>query len=275
MEAVFQDESGETATLEVSETATAAGLLREACTLFGREVLDSALEVDGAVVCVGVAGNVNGYVSGYVSGGEASVGSLGVHSDSRFVLCRSRDRVLAMVEDVSASYQKKWIRLPEWVWDDEIVALAAGAAHIDTFKFVSERLRSSDSFMRDVVTRNGRALEHASVKLRADKMLVLTAVAQNGCFLEYASEELKADKQVVLTAVAQQGSSLSYASEELRADKQVVLAAVAQRTYSIHSASRSLQNDRDVQAAAYGRRAPRPVQACSEAWAQFTKLTRS
>ena len=280
MEAVFQDESGETATLEVSETATAAGLLREACTLFGREVLDSALEVDGAVVCVGVmyAGE-----AGYVSGGEASVGSLGVHSDSRFVLCRSRDRVLALVEGwrgdmqhyVSAGYQKKWIRLPEWVWDDEVVALAAVAAHIVAFKFVSERLRSSDLFMRDVVTRNGRALEHASVKLRADKMLVLTAVAQNGCFLEYASEELKADKQVVLTAVAQQGSSLSYASEELRADKQVVLAAVAQRTYSIHSASRSLQNDRDVQAAAYGRRAPRPVQACSEAWAQFTKLTRS
>ena len=92
MEAVFRDEvSGKQAAREVSETATAAELLQEACTLFGREELDSALEVDGVVVCTGVVGGV--------SGGEASVGSLGVHSDSRVVLCRSRDRLLACVAD--------------------------------------------------------------------------------------------------------------------------------------------------------------------------------
>ena len=79
METVFRDDvSGKEASHEVSETATAGELLQEACRLFGREELDSALEVDGAVVCTGVVGGV--------SGGEASVGSLGVHSDSSLVL---------------------------------------------------------------------------------------------------------------------------------------------------------------------------------------------
>ena len=46
MEAVFRDDvSGKEASHEVSETATAGELLQEACTLFGREELDSALEV--------------------------------------------------------------------------------------------------------------------------------------------------------------------------------------------------------------------------------------
>ena len=144
MEAVFRDDvSGKEATHEVSETATAGELLQEACRLFGREVLDSALEVDGAVVCTGVVGGV--------SGGEASVGSLGVHSGSRLVLCRSRDRVLAVV----AEWQSSWFNpgedsLPEWAWDDEVVALAALEARFITFKFVSARLRNSDSFMLGV-----------------------------------------------------------------------------------------------------------------------------
>ena len=177
--------SGKEASHEVSETATAGELLQEACRLFGREELDSALEVDGAVVCTGVVGGV--------SGGE-SVGSLGVHSGSRLVLCRSRDRVLAVVAGNFWDHPGE-DSLPEWAWDDEVVALAAVAAVCSTaVEFVSERLRNSDSFMRDAVARNGGALEYASVELRADRQLVLAAVANHNKAMTHASEELKADK---------------------------------------------------------------------------------
>ena len=56
MEPMIRDDvSGKRVRHEVSEMATAGELLQEACALFGREELDSALEVDGAVVCTGVS----------------------------------------------------------------------------------------------------------------------------------------------------------------------------------------------------------------------------
>ena len=187
METMIHDGvSGKRVRHEVSETATAGELLQEACRLFGREELDSALEVDGAVVCTGVVGGV--------SGGEASVGSLGVHSDGSLVLCRSRDRVLAMVAgwDKQGRFHKG--SLPVWAWDDEVVVLAAVAAVAGTVEFVSERLRSSHSFMLDAMKRNGFALRYARSELRSDKALVLAAVTSDGLALGYASDNLKADR---------------------------------------------------------------------------------
>ena len=249
MEAVFLDKvSGDEAPHEVSETATAGELLQEACRLFGREVLDSALEVDGAVVCTGVVGGV--------SGGEVSVGSLGVHSDSRLVLRRSRDRVLAVV----AGFENSWFNpgedsLPEWAWDDEVVALAAVAAtavedSCSAFKFVSARLRHIDSFMRDVVPRYSGALRNASVELRADRHLVLAAITGDSGAMEYASNAMKADKEFVLAVVARYGYFLRHVSAELQADKQVVLTAVAVNGGSLAFAGESLQADKEVVMAA-------------------------
>ena len=231
---IRDDVSGKRVRHEVSETATAGELLQEACTRFGREELDSALEVDGAVVCTGVVGGV--------SGGEASVGSLGVHSDSSLVLCRSRDRVLAEVAGWNCLVESE-DSLPEWAWDDEVVALAAAACGI---VFVSERLRSSDSFMRDAVKQNGFALRSASVEFQSDKALVLAAVTSRGCSLKYANETLRADKQVVMTAVANNCWSLKYASETLKADREVVMTAVAANGDSLEYASESLRADREV-----------------------------
>ena len=264
METMIRDDvSGKGVRHEVSETATAGELLQEACTLFGREELDSALEVDGAVVCTGVVGGV--------SGGEASVGSLGVHSGSSLVLCRSRDRVLAVAAHWH-SYIDDENSLPVWAWDDEAVVFALAKADSVAFEFVSERLRTSDSFMRDVVERaNCRALAYASAELRSDwevvriavakaadllqyacesvrddKELVLAAVAKRGCSLKYASEAIRADREVVLVAVAQLGLALEYASEELRSDKQVVLTALANDLFSLHFASENVRADREV-----------------------------
>ena len=81
MEIMVQDEvSGKRAPYEVAEAATAAELLQDACTLFGRKKLDSALEVDGAVVCAGF------------SEGDATGSSLGLHSNSSVVLRHSFER---------------------------------------------------------------------------------------------------------------------------------------------------------------------------------------
>ena len=220
-------------------------MLQEACTLFGREELDSALEVDGAVVCTGVVGGV--------SGGEASVGSLGVHSDSSLVLCRSRGRVLAVVAGWENSWDDLYINedsLPVWAWDDEVVALAAVASDIDAFAFVSERLRTSDSFMRDVVARNSRALEYASAELRSDRELVLAAVAKHGFSLRHASERLRGDEDVAKAAVAKHGFSLKYASKSLRNNKGVVLIAVAKYGPSLQHASENLRADKELKLAA-------------------------
>ena len=239
MEAIIRDDvSGKRVRHEVSETATAGELLQEACRLFGREELDSALEVDGAVVCTGVVGGV--------SGGEASVGSLGVHSDSSLVLCRSRDRVLAKVAEWP-QIGVDGASLPAWAWDDEVVVLALAVSDINAFEFVSERLRTSDSFMRDVVERvNCLTLEYASAELRSDRELVLAAVAKCGWVLRKVSEELKADKEVVLAAVAEEALALRYARESLRDDKGFMLAAVAKRGLLLEYASKAIRANRKV-----------------------------
>ena len=83
---------------EVSPDATAAQVLRDVCALFGREEdEDTALEVDGVVGCVSGGGE------------DVAVGSLGLHADhadSRVVVKRSRERVLALVEGVTARHER-------------------------------------------------------------------------------------------------------------------------------------------------------------------------
>ena len=236
---MIRDEaSGEEASHEVSETATAGELLQEACRLFGREELDSALEVDGAVVCTGVVGGV--------SGGEASVGSLGVHSDSRLVLCRSRDRVLAVVAKWHEDWEGDRLSLPVWAWSDEVVALAAVTFNSKACKLVNNYLRTSDSFLRAAVKRNGLVLEYGSAECRADKDVVATAVAQDAFSLRHAADDLKADKDIVMAAVKQKGLSLQYASACLRADAHVVMVALDNNGDSLEYASESLKADVDV-----------------------------
>ena len=201
MEAVFRDEvSGEEVVRPVSERATAAELLQEACALFGRKgELDFALEVDGVVVCTGVDGGV--------SGGEVSVGSLGVHSDSRLVLCRSRDRVLAVVAEWAEDGCYPELSLPVWAWADEDVVLAALAFDDDPFYAISQRLTSNDAFVRAAVARNKDVIGYLSVECRADKELMLAVVKQSGALLQFATGGLTADKDVVMAAVVGCGNA--------------------------------------------------------------------
>ena len=181
METMIRDDvSGKEASHEVSETATAGELLQEACRLFGREELDSALEVDGAVVCTGVVGGV--------SGGEASVGSLGVHSDSSLVLCRSRDRVLAKVawwDNGNRVFFHK-DSLPVWAWDDEVVALAAVAVVARTVEFVRAAATRScltpwnggTEWSRSQVRKRGTSIRQGARVGCCDEQRLLPAVCE-------------------------------------------------------------------------------------------------
>ena len=226
MDVVISDELGRTKVHEVSEATTAAQWLHEVCTLFGREELDSALEVDGAVVCTGVVGGV--------SGGEASVGSLGVHAASSVVLRRSRERVLAVVAEWEEASDLGYNLvtpggLPEWAWDDGAVALAVVAFEDFAVTYASARLQGSDAFLRGAVARHACALRFASDELRGEKQLVMAAVAQYGDALAYASADLREDKEVVLAAVAQGRIPLAQIPEHLRADGDIVRAAATRR----------------------------------------------
>ena len=241
MEVMCQDElSGKRVSHEMSTTeVSAAELLHDVCALFGREELDSALEVDGAVVCTGVVGGVRG--------GEASVGSLGLHSGSSLVLLRSRDRVLEVVTEWGFYPSDT---LPPWAWDDETVALAAIDCEFASVRRVSERLLESDSFMRNAVSQTCQLLGYASAEVQADREVVLAAVTADGRLLRYASNKLQGDKGVVLAAVAEDASALRHANEQMRATKDVVLAAVAQDGLVLRRASTELRNDKDVVLAA-------------------------
>eukprot|EP00754_Rhynchopus_humris_P024095 Rhum_TRINITY_DN14864_c1_g1::Rhum_TRINITY_DN14864_c1_g1_i1::g.122610::m.122610 len=244
MEIMVQDEmSGKRAPHEVAEAATAAELLQEVCTLFGRTELDSALEVDGVVVCTGV------------SEGDATVSNLGLHSNSSVVLRhsleRERRRALSMLTGYRCGCCAVDLkRIREWMWDDEEIVLAAIAVQRSAFASASARLKSSGSFMRRAVGQFGFLLQFDSADRRADKTVVLAAVAASSEALEHASESLRADKEVVLAAASSEKrifwQTLQYASESLRADKEVVLAFVAKNSASLQHASDSLRADKEV-----------------------------
>ena len=106
------------------------------------------------------------------------------------------------------------------------------------------------SFMLQVVTSSGRALEYASDEIKSDRGIVLAAVKSDGSALEYASYDLKSDRGIVLAAVTSYGRALEYASDELKSEKEIVLAAVTSDGENLQYASDELKSDRGIVLAA-------------------------
>jgi hypothetical protein len=106
------------------------------------------------------------------------------------------------------------------------------------------------SFMLQVVTSSGSALEYASDELKSDRGIVLAAVKSDGSALEYASDDLKSDRGIVLAAVTSYGYALQYASDELKSEKEIVLAAVTSDGEYLQYASDELKSDREIVLAA-------------------------
>ncbi len=106
-----------------------------------------------------------------------------------------------------------------------------------------------------------RAIQHSSnlntlqcvlsqLSLRADKKLIRNVLQRNGCALQFAADELRADKEIVLNAIQISGDILKYASETLRSDKEVVITAVKQNPTALKFALGGLNQDPDCLKAA-------------------------
>eukprot|EP00754_Rhynchopus_humris_P031123 Rhum_TRINITY_DN15315_c7_g2::Rhum_TRINITY_DN15315_c7_g2_i1::g.150761::m.150761 len=177
---------------EVSPDATAAQMLHDVCALFGRVEKDTALEVDGVEVCVSGGGE------------DVSVGSVGLHADSRVVVKRSRERVLALVASkVLSCYhvtKDNW-GLPEWVWDDVIVMIAIVKKHAYSLQYASSEMRNTHSVVVEAVKRAGGAFKYASAEMRDTREIVMEVVKQSGLAFEYASDAMKNTPEIVMAAV--------------------------------------------------------------------------
>ena len=211
MEVMCRDELvGDPLPLEVSADATAAEVLRDACALFGRAEMDTALEVGGVVWEAG--------------SGDVSAGSLGLEADSTVVLRRDRARVLAIVKQWDRGMDRS--ALPDWAWNDEVVVLAAVSHCGWSLHYASAALRDNEHVAGAAGT---AALHYASYRLRGNEAFMLNAVRQKGSTLQYASRELRDNETVVAAAVGQHAEALECASNRLRGNKTLVLKAVRQK----------------------------------------------
>ena len=236
--------------LEVSADATAAEVLRDACALFGRAEEDTALEVGGVVW--------------EADNGDVSASRLGLEADSTVVLRRGRVTALAIAQQWRLDMDPR--SLPDWVWADDIVVLAAvsrcgsalsyanaalrnnervvGAAVVQetaALKYASSRLRGNETFVRQMVRQHWQALLYATAALWDADSVIAAAVRQSGTALRFSSERLRANEEIVLEAVRQNGVALEYASAALQDNEAVVDAAVEQTRTALKYASGRLQ----------------------------------
>ena len=114
------------------------------------------------------------------------------------------------------------------------------------FRYMTEDMKHDKAFVMECTTKDGGALEFASVELKNDREVVMVAVTQKGGVLYYASDELKNDREVVMHAVTISGDALKCASVELRNDKEIVMVAVKQNWEALSVASNDLKNDKEI-----------------------------
>ncbi|MGZ3634099.1 MAG: DUF4116 domain-containing protein, partial [Parachlamydiaceae bacterium] len=148
--------------------------------------------------------------------------------------------------EINAKKSEK-IRLSPSARQDSIQAFARTPKTLATVPML---LVNEQEFLKNIIFKNGLALEYADTSLRNDTEVVLVAVKQNGLALQYASEELKSDREFVLAAVKQNGLALQYASEELKSDRKFVLDAVRQNGLVLQYTLKEFKSNREVVATA-------------------------
>eukprot|EP00913_Durusdinium_trenchii_P027526 g25816.t1 len=130
-------------------------------------------------------------------------------------------KLLKLAQDGSQALSRKWLaKMPEVV-------------------------RGDAELVREVLRRDGVALQYASEEGRAHPQLVLEAVRRSGFALEYAAEHLRGDRQFVLEAVKQNGFALARASAKLQGDPEVILAAIKEEGAAFEYAAQELKGDFD------------------------------
>ena len=107
----------------------------------------------------------------------------------------------------------EWIR--EKPNDKELILTAIGCPRI--LKFIDKDLFNDREFIKELISKNGFALQYMPKEYKDDKEIVLIALEESAGFaLKYASKRLRADREVVYKAVKKYGKPLEYASQELQ-----------------------------------------------------------
>lgn len=113
--------------------------------------------------------------------------------------------------------EKKLIELTEENPRNKQEILQNMQASIKIFEYIDKELFKDITFVEQVISINGLALQYMPERIKNNKELVLKAINTSAGFaLKYASKELQADRDVVKESIKRWRSPLKYASIELQ-----------------------------------------------------------
>ena len=136
--------------------------------------------------------------------------------------------------------------------DDSTIVTTAIARCNSSFKFASERLKLSRSFVETAIAIDPMVLEYVDSVFKNNKEIVLLATSFKYRYLmdnipfEFASDSLKKNREFVLQIVKIDGEALQFADETFKNDKEIALAAIAENKNAFDFISKQLQRDKDI-----------------------------
>jgi hypothetical protein len=113
--------------------------------------------------------------------------------------------------------------------DDRAIVLVAVQEDWMAHHFGTREVQKDEGIkglVRNVMEKDGRALENASEEMKTDPEVVLAAVKQSPMALKFAAERMKEDRAIVMAAVQHHGMALQHAANELKEDEAIVLASL-------------------------------------------------
>jgi hypothetical protein len=142
-------------------------------------------------------------------------------------------------------YHLKKNQLNENFCDDREIVKIAVSRNGNALEYASIDLCADREIVGIAVSQHGEALAYASIDLCADREIVGIAVSRNCNALEYAMDFCD-DREIIKIVVSQNGMKLKYASKYLRADSEIVQIAVSQNGRALEYASIDLRADKEI-----------------------------
>jgi hypothetical protein len=93
--------------------------------------------------------------------------------------------------------------------------------------------RDNDTFIKEVIKKNGWAIKHASQRIKDDEKWIREAMKSDPTAFVHASEILRSKRDLAKFAVELDGTLIEYVVGELRQDKELALIAVKQSPENI------------------------------------------
>jgi G:T-mismatch repair DNA endonuclease (very short patch repair protein) len=129
---------------------------------------------------------------------------------------------------------------------DKAVVQAAVMQNYRAFEYASSSLRGDEEIVKEILSRQGLALQYVEKELLNDPDVVMTAVEQTWKAFEFASPEVQRDRNIVIKMLSQNGLQLERVSKDLQNDPEVVLVAIDADGESLEFASEELRSDADL-----------------------------